>query len=127
MPEIGVRSDQHVVPVPFERVQQFAVFECGPTAFVGSGDIVADEVTTEGIGGSLVKKDAQLNGQGAACYIVEDRAHLLTRHSGEPLKEFGNRSSVLEILEQRGDRYPSAAKNPRTADPVRISFDGRTC
>jgi hypothetical protein len=43
----------------------------------------------------------------------------------EPLNEIGDLGTVFEVLEERGDRNSSAAKDPSPADPLGIALDHR--
>ena len=55
--------------------------------------------------------------------MVENRPHLLICDAGKPLQELGGLRSILEVLEQRGNRYSGATKYPITAYALGVSLD----
>jgi len=55
--------------------------------------------------------------------MVENRTNLLIRDAGKPFQELGSLRSVLEVLEQRGNRHSGATKYPITAYALRVSLD----
>ena len=77
---------------------------------------------------SLVKKYFHLRRRkGAARSVFEYRANLFQCYAGKPLDELGDRRAVLEVLEQRSDGHPRAAKNPSAAIAFSVAFHCITC
>ena len=54
--------------------------------------------------------------------MVEDRTHLRICDAGKPLQELGGLRSVLQVLEQRGNRYSGATKYPITAHTLGVTL-----
>ena len=48
--QIGVGGDQYGKAFVFRRLQEFAVFECGPASLESGYDFVFDQVSTQGRG-----------------------------------------------------------------------------
>jgi hypothetical protein len=55
--------------------------------------------------------------------MLKDSLNLLSCDTGEPLEKVISGRPISEILEQRGNRNPSATKNPSSAHPVRRTFN----
>ena len=51
---------------------------------------------------------------------------LLFRHAGKPFEKLADRRAVFEIVEERLNRDPRAAKSPRAADLAGRAFNHRT-
>ena len=58
--------------------------------------------------------------------VFKNLPRLLRRNARKPLYKFGDVRPVFEILKQRGDRYTSATKHPRSTDAPGVAFDDRT-
>jgi hypothetical protein len=114
--QVHVRRHQHGKPGHFGHLQQFAIFEIGPTALVRGGDIMLRQELAKRRGRSLIKQDLHLRQRKRAPRgVLQDCAHLLESHTGEQLNELIDGYFVFEVLEQRRDRRTCSAEHPGTA------------
>jgi hypothetical protein len=57
--------------------------------------------------------------------MLQNGLGLLTGDAGEPFEKIVEPGTILEICEERLNRDSRTSKDPRSADPLRISFDGQ--
>jgi hypothetical protein len=92
---------------------------------------MSGEVLSEWDRRTLIKQDSHPDltsgGLNAARRVLEDGVDLLTGDAGKPLHELVHGSASFDILEQGAHWYPRSAKNPRTADFLRVAFHGWAC
>ena len=88
MLQVSISGDQHFELGFFCGVQQFAVGQFRPAAFVSSDNFMLRQRTTQRFGRALIKEYAHLGrGQRAACGMVQHRANLFEGDTREPLDE----------------------------------------
>jgi hypothetical protein len=119
----------------FRRCEEGAVVEPGPTHFMGRGDGVAAQRSTQRYGSTLVKENshahhavgaARLRRRQTLLRVPQHKFHLFARHAGEPLQEIIHAPAVFEVFEQCLDRHACAFEQPCVADFSRHAFHRRT-
>jgi len=59
--------------------------------------------------------------------MLQYGANLFNSNAGKPLNELRYECAVFEVLEERCDRHPSAAKHPSSTHALRIALDSGAC
>lgn len=73
---------------------------------------------------TLVEQNAHLGrSQGAPLCVLQDSAHLLESHAGEPFDELRRQRTIFEILEQCCEGHTRTSEDPRSTDALRIALD----
>ena len=76
---------------------------------------------------ALIEEDSHLRGgKGAAGGVFENRAQLGKTDTREKLNELFDGYTVLEVLEQGGDRDARTPKNPGSANALGVAFHSFT-
>jgi hypothetical protein len=125
MLQVPIGRQEHFESSLFGSVEELAVLQRRPAAFVSSRDLVIRQSLAQRRRSPLIKQDTHSGRrQRASRRVLQDGTDLIDGDPREPLHKLGRESTILEVLEQRCYGNARPAEHPRSANSVRITLHG---